>query len=290
MRLSVIIPCLNGATTLGVQLDALAQQQWNQCWEVIVADNGSSDESLSIVQRYRNRLPNLRVVDASARRGQPYALNVGAIAAEGDSLAFVDADDQVAPGWLSAMGEALSKYDCVACRIDLKKLNPSWLEEIFQDHEQQRDGLIKAWYPPYLWHAGGGTLGIKKALHEAIGGFDESLPYEHDTDYCFKVQLRGVEIRFVPEALTYVRCRHSLRALFHQARHWAEYTVLIYKYYRSYEDKRRTPWKTFIRQWKNLFLSIPAIHYKAGRALWIWKLGWQLGILGGSLKHRVPPV
>ena len=290
MKLSVVMPCLNGAATVRAQLEALAHQQWNQPWEIVVAENGSTDGTLPILQFYKDRLPNLRIVDASARRGQPYALNVGAAAAIGESLAFVDADDEVAPGWLAGMGQALSRYDCVACRIDLKKLNPIWLQPIFADHEQQRDGLLRAWYPPYLFHAGGGTLGIKKRLHEAIGGFDESLPYEHDTDYCFKVQLKGVEIGFVSEALTHIRCRHRLAALFQQARHWAEHTMLLYKYYRSYENTARKPWKTFGRQWKHLVMSIPAAHSKGGRALWVWKLGWQIGILSGSLKHRVPPV
>lgn len=290
MKLSVVIPCLNAAATLGAQLDALSGQQWDQPWEIVIADNGSTDGSLGIVEQYRQKLPNLRVADASARRGQPYALNVGAMAAAGESIVFCDADDEVAPGWVAAMGEALSRHDCVASRIDFKKLNPVWIEEIVQDHEQQRNELLRAWYPPYLQHAGGGTLGVKKWLHEAVGGFDESLPYCHDTDFCFKVQLQKSDIHFVADALIHIRCRTTLIGLFHQARHWAEYTVLLYKYYRRFETGLRSPWRAFLRQCKNLVLSIPQIHYKAGRALWIWNLGWQLGRLGGSLKHHVPPV
>jgi glycosyltransferase involved in cell wall biosynthesis len=290
IKVSVIIPCLNAAGTLARQLDALAQQQWDQPWEIILADNGSTDESLAIAERYKERLPQLRVVDASARRGQPYALNAGAQAARGEALAFCDADDEVGPGWLRAMGEALSEHDFVACRMDFKKLNPPWLEEITQDHEQQRDGFLKAWFPPYLPHAGGGSLGVKKFLHDAVGGFDESLPYNHDTDYCFKIQLKGTELRFVRDAVMHVRCRDTLSGLFHQARHWAEYTALLYKYYESYERARRRPWIAFIIQWKRLLLSIPQVHYRAGRAMWVWNLGWQLGRLTGALKHHVPPV
>ena len=123
VKLSVIIPCYNGAKTIAVQLEALAFQQWSEPWEVIIADNGSTDDSIAIVERYRHRLPHLRIVDASARKGQPYALNVGAQAASGEALVFCDADDEVGPGWLAAMGEALSKYDFVACRFETKKLN-----------------------------------------------------------------------------------------------------------------------------------------------------------------------
>jgi glycosyltransferase involved in cell wall biosynthesis len=289
MKLSVIIPCLNGADTIGAQLEALAAQQWDQPWEIIVADNGSTDDLVGVVERYRDRLPNLRIVDASARRGQPYALNVGARAAAGDALAFCDADDEVAPGWLRAMGEALSNYEFVACRVDFEELNPAWVQQVFQDHGQLC-GLSKAWFPPYLSHAGGGTLGVKKSIHETVGGFDDAYPYCHDTDYCFKIQLRGINIHFVPDAVLYVRCKHTLLGLFDQARHWSEYTILLYKYYRSFEKGEPQPWRLFIRQCKNILLSLPQLRYKAGRALWVWKLGWQMGRLTGSIKHHVPPV
>src|SRR3989337_1593891 len=116
MKLSVVIPCLNGARTIGAQLEALASQQWSQPWEVVIADNGSNDDSLAIVRSYQDRIPNIRIVDASDRRGQPHALNVGAAAAKGEALAFCDAGRAVAPGWVAAMGDALAEFDFVAGR------------------------------------------------------------------------------------------------------------------------------------------------------------------------------
>jgi glycosyltransferase involved in cell wall biosynthesis len=291
MQLSVVIPCLNGAGTIGVQLDALANQQWEKPWEIIVADNGSTDDSRTIVESYRDRLPNLRTVDASARRGQPYALNCGAAAATGIALAFCDADDEVAPGWVAAMGEALLNYDCVACRIDFKKLNPPWAQAIFQRHAQQHGQLLKAPFPPYLRHAGGGTLGVKKSLHEVVGGFDEALPYHHDTEFCFKVQLMGVELHYVSEAVVHVRCRDTLRGLLRQACHWAEYGVLLYKMYRPANSNDFSHWKEFLWEWRGILRSIRQICLdKSSRARWIWRFGRQLGRLVGSIKYHVPPV
>ena len=291
MKLSVVIPCLNAAATIGIQLEALARQHWDQEWEVVVADNGSTDDSREIIESYRDRLPNLRIVDASARRGQPYALNFGAAAATGIAVAFCDADDEVAPGWVAAMGNALLEHDFVACRIDFTKLNPPWAQTIFLRHGQQHGRLLKAQFPPYLWHAGGGTLGVKKSLHEAVSGFDDALPYLHDTDFCFKVQLRGVELHFVSEAVLYVRCRDTLRGLLRQACHWAEYSVLLYKMYRPANDRAFRLWKDFLWQWKGLLRSIPQIRVdRSARARWVWRFGWQLGRFIGSVKHHVPPV
>ncbi|HKV06504.1 MAG TPA: glycosyltransferase family A protein, partial [Thermoanaerobaculia bacterium] len=127
LKLSVVIPCLNAADTLGVQLEALAGQSWPGEWEVIVADNGSTDGSREVVERYRDRLPNLRLVDASDKRGQAHARNVGAAAATGEAFLFCDADDEVAPGWLAALGRVLEDREFVACRYDNEKLNPEWV-------------------------------------------------------------------------------------------------------------------------------------------------------------------
>src|SRR4051794_40828132 len=111
MRLSVIMPCLNAEATLAVQLEALAAQQWSEPWELVIADNGSTDSSLSIARRYEARFPAFRIVDASGLRRPSHAFNVGARAATSDSLACCDADDEVAPGWVASMGDALRMHD-----------------------------------------------------------------------------------------------------------------------------------------------------------------------------------
>jgi glycosyltransferase involved in cell wall biosynthesis len=111
MKLSVVIPCFNAASTLGTQLEALARQRYNQDWEVIIADNGSTDGSLAVAESYKSRLPGLRVVDSSDRRGAAHARNIGALNSTGDHLLYCDADDEVAPGWMAAMAEALSRHE-----------------------------------------------------------------------------------------------------------------------------------------------------------------------------------
>ncbi len=284
MKLSVIVPCFDAAETLGTQLAALAAQRWPHPWEAIVADNGSTDGSPRVVAEYRERMPNLRSVDAAGRRGPGHARNAGAAAATGDAFLFCDADDEVAPGWLVALGEALAEHPFVTSRYDDEKLNSPRIRQIHGN--PQGRGLIPYDYPPYLPHAGGGGLGIRRRLHQSIGGFDESLPALEDTDYCWRVQLAGTELTFVPQAVVHIRYRQTLDSVFRQGRSYGEHNVLIYKKYRPL-GMPRLGLMTGVAKWVMQLARTPQLVTAAGRARWIWQLGWRVGRLEGCLKHRV---
>ena len=287
MKLSVIIPCLNAAETIGAQLDALRRQVWTEAWEVIVADNGSSDATIDVVKRNQRRLPNLQIVDASDRAGSGHARNVGARFAAGDLLAFCDADDEVGEGWLAAIGTALADRDFVASRMDIAKLNPSWITTNLRS--PQSTGLQKVAYPPYLSHAGGSGLGIKREIHQRAGGFDESLPRLEDTDYCFRVQRLGVELHFVAEAVVHVRYSAKPVSFFHQARLWAEYNALMYKRYGG-GVRLAHPWVAYTQTWRDLICCVPHALHRETRSAWMKTLGTQIGLLQGVIRFRVPPV
>jgi glycosyltransferase involved in cell wall biosynthesis len=284
VRLSVIIPCLNAADTISVQLEALANQKWSEAWEIIISNNGSTDETLTIVERFKGHIPHLRIVDSSDRRGPAYARNVGVLAASGDLLAFCDADDEVAPGWVAAMGEALSKYDFVAGRLETKKLNGSWVQKARSSFQQ--DGLQSYAYPPYLPHAAGCNLGMKRSLYDTIGKFDETFLSLHDTDYCWRAQLAGIELHFAPDAVIHHRFRNTLGGVYRQARRYGEYNVLLYKRYRPL-GMPKLSWKASMKEWGYLLRSLLWIRSRQRLARWIWKFGWRIGRLQGSIKYRV---
>jgi glycosyltransferase involved in cell wall biosynthesis len=288
MKLSVIIPCHNAAETIATQLEALASQRWSEPWEIIVVDNGSTDQTQAIVQQYRERFDHFRLLNAFDRRGSAHARNVGAQAAMGEALAFCDADDAVAPGWVASIGEAIAQYDFVASRMEWEKLNPPWT--YLNRGRPQQDGLQEVSYSPYLPHAGGSGLGVKRALHEAVKGFDESLLRLMDTDYCFRIQRMGVKLHFAPDAIVHVRHRDTIRGTFHQARLWAKYNVLLYKRYRVPGERVVHPWRRYAYAWKGILRSLPQLRSRDGRVRWIRRLGRQIGLLQGSLRYLVPPI
>ena len=285
MKLSVIIPCYNAADTIAVQLEALAAQCWSEPWEVIISDNGSTDESLKIVERYKERLPGIRVVDSSDRQGAAHARNVATLAATGDAFLFCDADDEVAPGWLSVMAEAVSKHDFVICRLDTEKLNAPWLQKSWKN--SQRDGPIH-FYPPYLPFGGSCSIGVKRSLHDAVGGFDESVFGVEDIDYCWRIQLAGTKLHFVAHTAIYYRYPEKFSRMYSQMLGIGENTALLYKRYQPLGmPKLSRPWKTGVVALTGLLRRLPRIRSKQGLAVWVRAFGLRMGQLQGSIKHRV---
>lgn len=284
MKLSVIIPAYNAADTIAGQLEALCAQDWDGEWEVLVADNGSTDQTRAVALAFRERLPGLRVVDASARRGAGHARNVAAGQARGDALLFCDADDEVAPGWLPAMARALERHDFVASRIDAEKLSDPWA--LGTRGCPQQDDVQAYRYPPFLPHAASCGLGVKRRLHERVGGFDEDFFKLQDTDYCWRIQLQGAELHFVPDALVYMRFRNDPSGAYRQAREWGEYNVKLYKKFRS-AGMPRIGMRRGVKSWLALVRRSPSALRGQARARWLWDLNWALGRLKGSVKYRV---
>ncbi len=284
LSLSVIIPCFDAEATLGEQLEALASQSWDGPWEVIVADNGSTDASREVAERFRGRLPALRVLDASDRRGPGHAKNRAAEVASGEALLFTDADDRVGEGWLRAMGEALERHDFVAARYDAELLNPP--DVAAARNNPQRDGLIPYTYPRFRPHAGGSSLGVRRLLHQAIGGYDEGLPALEDTDYCWRIQLAGTELVSVPDAVVHIRYRAGTGALARQSYRFGIYNVLMCKRYRDRGMGRLSPLAGPAR-WLKLLLTGYQLFQPSRRAAWLAQLGWRLGRLRGCLRYRI---
>src|SRR5688500_842499 len=94
--LSVVIPTHNAATNLEQQVHALLDQETTAQYEVIIVDNGSTDDTARVAERLVHSDPRVRYVPATDRAGAAYARNVGTAAARANSIAYCDSDDEVA--------------------------------------------------------------------------------------------------------------------------------------------------------------------------------------------------
>ncbi len=285
MKISVILPCFNAAKNLSEQLDALARQVISSLqpedWEIILIDNNSQDESVKIAQHYQQFLPNLQIFSAIEGKSASYARNVGATKAKGEFLIFCDADDVIAPTWVEAMYCALSQpnHDFVASQFDYQRLNGTF--------GVQRDRL-QGLNPKFLPHAGGCGLGIRASIHQAVGGFDESIRFLEDMEYCFRVQIAGYPLHFAEQALIHIRERQDALLGFQQARQWGEYFPVICKKYERHGLKKLSLW--MIPQ-KYALIGIRSVRYllKGDVKASLRPLGWGVGYLIGCIRHRSMP-
>lgn len=290
VQLSVIIPCLNLGHVIGDQLAALAAQQYDQAWEVIIADNGSTDQTRAVVERFRCHLPRLRYLDASAVRGSSYARNFGAAAAEGEYLLFIDADDIVGQNFLTAMSNALDQHEFAAPRIDALVLNQSPGSQLGQ-HPQYHN-LMHYYNPPYLYHVSGTGIAIRRATFERLGGFDESMLRLQDSEFCFRAQLQGVKITFVPEAILFGRNRRSLRAIMRQSYDWGKAEVNLVDRYRVQPSwfELLYLWMRYLARWGKLLVLALRLRSVADRNRWAQEVARQLGIAEAAIRWRKPPI
>lgn len=283
MSISVVVPCYNAAAVLPEQLEALCGQTATSGWELVVVDNGSTDETFATVERFRDRLPSLKVVEAAGRKGAGYARNAGVAAASGDLLLFCDADDVVAPGWIEAMAEAVRPDTIVAGRWESRRLNSPCLSAAFP---LPQDAGLQEWDPPWLPHAGGGNLAIPRPVLEAVGPFDEDLRALEDTEYCFRAQLAGVRLVFEPSAVVSIRMRATPRGQYRQMRDYAEGQVGLVKRFRS-RGMPPPPRLRGLAAWALVPLRLLAVRDRVAFARWLTLLGWRVGRLRGSVRYRL---
>jgi len=287
MDLSIIIPCLNASATLEVQLEALSTQIWSRKWELIVSDNGSTDNSVDVAELYKDKFKTFKIVDASQRKGGPYAINKGVLEAASENIAVCDADDEVEPGWLAAIGDALDNYNVVCGKFKFDKFNEP--VEAKQASKIWESGL---YIGSFLPGGGSGNFGIKKSIHQSIGGFDECLPHAYDADYFWRLQLKGYELHSEKNAIIQVRIGRvnpTFSYMFRRGRNRSASNYWCYKRYRKYGMQApNSIKKTFFewcRQLKKGFRK--SIKQENDRFEWIPKFAQKSGNLVGEIQGRL---
>jgi glycosyltransferase involved in cell wall biosynthesis len=278
--ISVIIPVRNGADTLCAQLEALAGQRYRGDWEIVIADNGSTDASAEIAQRAAPGGVPLRVVDASARPGSSFARNVGAEEARGDFLVFCDADDVVTPGWLEALATAATEYDAVTGPQDATGLN---------------DAEVQMWRSPravtlptsgFLPYAPSCNLGVWADVYKRTGGFDETYPQAHDVEWSWRAQLLSYTLGFAPNAVVHYRYRDTLRGVARQAYASGFDAAHLYRDYRK-SGMGHPSFPSALRVWVWLVARAPYLATRARRGIWMRRAGEAWGRIVGSARFRV---
>jgi glycosyltransferase involved in cell wall biosynthesis len=278
--ISVIVPVHNGMPWLEDQLRALTEQECPVPWEVVVADNGSTDQSTSVVREWARRSPVLRLVDASEVRGPGAARNAGVREARGDLLAFCDADDVVHPGWLSAHVSALAGADISAGVFDFWSLNGLSPPDPPSYAPPPAMGLFD-----FLPAAGSGNVALRRRTFEELGGFAEDLMTGEDFDLSWRAQLAGHRFVLTPEAVLARRDQQGFGAVFRRYTSYGRCGPVLYRRFRNQGLRPDLPLAA--KTWGWLVVTSPRLVQPEFRDRWARVAGWRTGRLLASVRNRV---
>jgi glycosyltransferase involved in cell wall biosynthesis len=281
---SIVIPAWNVESVVGEQLAALEAQCFDGSWEVIVADNGSTDRTRESVLEWTDRVPGLRVVDASARRGRSPARNIGAAAARGDFLLFLDADDRATPQWLAAMAEASGRGDVLGGSV-VKFYPDGEGGERFEDENPTRatPGPVFGFLP----YSRSCNLGVRAEIFRLVGGFNEEYDQAEDVELCWKLQLAGHDLLYVPAATVHYRVSLDPKVRPRTAFRDGLGVPQLYRDFRDAGMPRSSSW-TAIRDVVGATLRRPQRWFDPPRRTEVVsRLAWRAGNAVGSCRNRV---
>jgi glycosyltransferase involved in cell wall biosynthesis len=287
--ISVIIACFNVVGVVEEQLAALARQVDPGRWELVLADNGSTDGTRAHLAELAALYPMLpiRVIDASQRQGAGPARNAGVRAARGEVVAFCDADDVVDDRWVAEVRKALTEHDFIAGMCTGDRLNEPWM--VRARGLDPSTALRRTPWAPGLVHSGAGNMAIRKDIFLRVGGFDADCRYLEDCDFCWRVQLStGVPLVRWPAALVHMRLRGNLADTWRQGLHYGRATSWLRERYARVlaaradpatgastdappaevvlAPRRTRPWWREERPWD-----------KGALGHLLWQLGWRVG-------------
>ncbi|MGC8915622.1 MAG: glycosyltransferase family 2 protein [Thermoanaerobaculum sp.] len=209
---SVVVVTHNGARVTQLCLKSLFAFTAYPCFEVVVVDNGSSDETMEILEGWAKREPRVRIIRNAQNLGFPAACNQGARAARGEILVFLNNDTVLTPAWLEPLVEELLRNPKVGlvgpvsngvanqarvrCPVRSWEELPLWVAYRARKH-------FRRWLP--LPMVALFCAAIRREVWEEMGGLDEDFSpgLFEDDDLSERLREAGYELRCRLDSFVY---------------------------------------------------------------------------------------
>lgn len=259
---TVGIPCYNGALYIGAVIESVLEQT-RLADEIVVVDDGSTDDSAQIISKYPVKLiqHNTNLGVASARNT---ILNV----ARGDIIVFIDADAIAAPDLLSVLcqgytSEVIGGVGGQGIEVNIRSLADRWRKR----HASQSHG----YKPKYVGFLFGLCMSFRADLLREIGGFNPRFRTNgEDIDVSLRVVGRGYRLLYLPAAKVYHQRTDNVISLKRTMAAW---------YQAAYEAKwtnNAQPWRLFVGTMGRLLID-PLIDIGVEKEPKMMLLSWQIG-------------
>jgi GT2 family glycosyltransferase len=195
---SIIIPTFNGASRIGICLDALLQQVAGRDAEILVVNDGSTDNTADVVECYSG----VRLI-TQEHAGPAAARNRGAMEARGTIILFTDDDCLPMPDWLDAMIEPFEDPEVVGARgvyrTHQQRLAARFVQIEYEDRYRLMAGL------PFIDFIDTYSAAFRRDRFVEMTGYDISFPVAsaEDIELSYRMSARGWKMKFAPAAIVY---------------------------------------------------------------------------------------
>src|SRR6202166_4869113 len=206
MSVSIIVPTFNGASRIGNCLDALLKQAVEHDAEILVVNDGSTDNTTSVVARYSG----VRLI-TQQNAGPAAARNRGAQEAQGTIILFTDDDCVPTPGWLAAMIDPFKDPSVVGTKGVYRTRQRSLAARFVQIEYEDKYRLMSDL--PQIDFIDTYSAGFRRDRFLEMNGYDTRFPVAcaEDVELSYRMSARGWTMKFVPAAIVYHTHPDTLR-------------------------------------------------------------------------------
>jgi GT2 family glycosyltransferase len=248
---SVVVVSFDSLAFTRLCLETVLANTRGPSFELIVVDNASSDGSRLYLEELAGRDARVRLLANEENAGFPAACNRGLAAAGGDLLVLLNSDTMVAPGWLARLAAHLEGEADLIGPVTNRIGNEA---EVAVGYETYGDFLREARSRARERRGEGFgietltmfCLAMKRPAWEAIGPLDESFGVGtlEDDDYSLRARRAGLRLRCAEDVLVHHFGEGSFGNLFREG----EYSQLLDRNRRRFEDKWGEPWQPYERR------------------------------------------
>ena len=218
-KVSVIVASYNNQDTIAECLKSVLALDYPAGYvEVIVMDGVSKDETVKIAQQFPVKVISIRL-------NAPAAYNYAQKIASHPILGFIDSDAKVESDWLKKLVPHLDEPQVAGVSGSIETWNQDnpWARSIGYELKNRYRRLGK-----YTGRIATMNLLLKKSVVEEVGGWDEKLPSQYDTDFGFRMASKGYKIAYEPSAVCYHYNRPTLKAYYRQQLQYGKNTLKLY--------------------------------------------------------------
>lgn len=218
---SVIIPVLNGGDVLGNCLKALKAQTYEGQVEIVVVNDGSTDQSSAVAKKFEG----INLIEQE-NQGRAIARNCGVAGSSGRIIAFTDADCVPKPDWLEKLVCCLTKNNkrgIVSGSVTISSSANLWQR---LDHQAWAHSIGPKAPAGKTLFGSTANMCLLRSVFDKVGGFDERLLGSEDSDLAFRVHQAGYENYFEPTAVVeHDHPRKTFKAFIKQRFNYGRWTI-----------------------------------------------------------------